>query len=132
VPWRSRQRLTEPLVPSPRRLTSTIPPSLAALRHPSSSRLPISSVRKSRAGGVASSSPSALVEMFIRSNGPERISSGSLSPIHFRTCRPKSFFTTVGLGELGSSGVGGVNGIEIREVVEDAVDPPDGDVRIDR
>ena len=83
-----------------------MPPSRAAFRHPSSSRFAISSVRVSCAGGVASSSPSALVDKL---SFPNALDTWSSSPMHFRTCVPKSFSTiTMGLGE-DSSAVDGVN-----------------------
>lgn len=131
VPLRRRQRETEPLTPSPRTLISTIPPSLVAFRHPSSSIFAISCVI-SVVGGVASSSPSALValvEMLSRENMPDTELVFESSPIHSLTCVPKSFSTMAGLGEESSEieGVKGIKGAE--EAVEGTAD---GSVRIER
>jgi len=126
VPWRNRHRETEPLLPSPRILNSTIPPSRAAFRQPSSSKFPISSVREScleGGGGVASSSPSALVDIFILPNAPDISFPFDSSPIHSLTCLPKSFSITTGLGEESSEieGVNGTDGCREEELSEGSV-----------
>ena len=62
-------------------------------------------------GGVASSSASALVDIFILSNAPDIAFPFDSSPIHFLTCLPKSFSISAGLGEE-SSEIEGGNGTE--------------------